>query len=37
LVGHLGLLTLILSNGYGPTQDNQHLPFSGPIQVSRRQ
>jgi hypothetical protein len=31
---HSGLSTSIFDNGYGPTQDNQHLPFSGPIQVS---
>jgi hypothetical protein len=34
---HLGLSTLIFGDGYGPTQDNRHLPFSGPIQVSRQQ
>jgi hypothetical protein len=30
---HLLLSTSIFDNGYGPTQEYQHLPFSGPIQV----
>ena len=30
---HSGLLTLIFGDGYGPTQEYRHLPFSGPIQV----
>src|ERR1700679_940391 len=33
---HSGLSTLIFGNGYGPTQEYQHFPFSGPIQVYRR-
>jgi hypothetical protein len=35
-LAHSGLSTLIFGDGYGPTQEYQHLPFSGPIQVSRR-
>src|ERR1700679_457607 len=33
---HSGLSTLIFGDGYVPTQEYRHLPFSGPIQVSRR-
>jgi hypothetical protein len=35
-LAHSGLSALIFGDGYGPTQEYRHLPFSGPIQVSRR-